>query len=96
MFEWLFGKKKNDGLRDLSRVLKNGITINVKISGNLNVEQERGDTLEKGSRECPVDASSTKVEQNTEGSRKEETIDAIPDFKKLKKPKVSFGEEKEA
>lgn len=94
MFEWLFKKKNNNGLRDLIRVLKNDITINIKVSGNINVK-ERGDSLEKGPRE-QINTCPDEVEQNTERTRKKEADNSIPNFAKLKKPEVSFGEEKEA
>ena len=91
MFKWLFKKKEDNGLKDLIKVLKDGITINVNISGNIN-EQERGNSLEKRA-ESKIYAHTAKIEQDTERTGTKKIINEIPDLSKLKAPKVVFGEE---
>ena len=93
MFEWLFGKKKNNDIKELIKVLKNGINININISGNLNVEQERGNTLE--TRPRPIDPVPVEAKKDSERTRRTQEFDTIPDLKKLSKPEVNFGKETE-
>ena len=93
MFDWLF-KRKNDDFKDLMRSLKN-ININIKVTGTLNVKQERGNSLaEEPAREYEVNTADP-IKQNQEGMRTEKTFDSIPNFKKLSKPEVEFGKERE-
>lgn len=90
MLEWLFKKKDDKVLKDLIKVLKDGITIKVIISGNIN-EKERRNSLDEAQR-----IIENKIKQDSEGARTAEIIEAIPDISNLKVPEVNFGEEKEA
>ena len=90
MFEWLFRNRDDKVLKDLIKVLKDGITIKIIISDNIDA-QERGNSLEEKKR-----IIQSKIKQNQKGPRKEEISDPIPNFSNLQKPKVNFGEEKEA
>lgn len=95
MFEWLFGKKKDIDIRELSKLFKNGITININvsgISGNTN-EQERRNSLEE--RRPKVDAYPAETRETPKRTKKEDTISSVPNLSKLKTPQVNFGEEKE-
>ena len=96
MFEWLFGKKDDNVLRDLIKVLKNGINININVSGTVNVEQERGNTLEKRSEDRRIDSVTTETKEDPERTNRTKEIDTIPNFEKLSGPEVNFGEETEA
>lgn len=93
MFNWLF-KRKNDDFKDLIKSLKN-ININVKITGTLNVKQERGDSVAAESTRKYEINSTSQIKQSQERMQPEKTFDSIPDFKKLSKPAVEFGKEKE-
>jgi hypothetical protein len=98
----MFWSKKKDSegglLKELVRVLKNGLNIhihvdNVNVTGTLHVKQERMDSLEQGKAQefnitRETDRSESKSEQRSEPT-------AIPDFSKLSIPEVKFGEEKE-
>jgi hypothetical protein len=99
MLDWLFGKKSNDGLLEIAKILKKGITINVVISGNINAKEERRDSLETPSRGSQGPISTTQQNQGHQTSETKragataEEVNVIPDFKSLKKPEVVFGEE---
>lgn len=92
MFKWIFGKKEKDEHKELIRLLKKGININVNISGTIDVKQEGRDSLEKESREINIQTQEKQIkERNTPTT----PSDVIPNFSKLSGPEVKFGEEEE-
>ena len=96
MFEWLFKKKKDIIENLLDKIIENGITININMSGDINVKERRNSL---GTEEFGLNVGSIEIEETSEGTPKDTTkkeiINSIPNFQKLEGPKVGFGEEKE-
>lgn len=95
MFKWLF-KDKFDFLKDLIKVLKSGININVNITGTLNVEERRNIVAEEAERRTQsIFEVSTKRDRENEAEAKIIGEQLLPNLSKLQIPTVKFGEEKD-
>jgi hypothetical protein len=95
MFSWLFRKRGID--KELKELLENGININVNVNiiGDINAQERRNTVAQENEFTSPPpgDKSTGYVggEENT--STGIQDIEAVPDFGKLKTPKVKFGDE---
>lgn len=95
MFDWFFRKKENnDNIKDLLKILKNGITINININGELDAKKRTNFVAERVSG-SEINAGTVKITKNKEGKKPSTFDDSIPNFSKIKRPKVNFGEETE-